>query len=287
MLRGTVFSDRGVYRLGEEVHFKAILRQNTPRRHSPAAQRNRRVLITLRDSQYRVVDERTVTVNDWSSAEWTTTLPAEGALGNYSVRAVLESDKPKPKTAEEVQPGDVPSPELDDAVPYQKAVSGSFLVAAYRRPDFRVDVSLKAERAMAGEPIKGVVTARYLFGAPMGARPVTWAFSRTPVRSAPAAVVDSFPDEQWVFVGWSERGDSAAAGEVSRDEATLAKTGDLPLTLTPPADAGLPYMYIARGGRRGRVAPAHRQSREPARASGAVVHRAAPLVVLSAAEDRA
>ena len=200
MLRGTVFSDRGVYRLGEEVHFKAILRQNTPAgirllRNGTA------VAITLRDSQYRVVDERTVTVNDWSSAEWTTTLPAEGALGNYSVRAVLESDKPKPKTAEDVQPGDVPSPELDDAVPYQKAVSGSFLVAAYRRPDFRVDVSLKAERALAGEPIKGVVTARYLFGAPMGARPVTWAFTRTPVRSAPAAVVDSFPDEQWVFVG--------------------------------------------------------------------------------------
>ena len=42
MLRGTVFSDRGVYRLGEEVHFKAILRQNTPGWHSPAAQRNRR-----------------------------------------------------------------------------------------------------------------------------------------------------------------------------------------------------------------------------------------------------
>ena len=160
---------------------------------------------------------------------------------------MLESDKPKPKTAEDVQPGEVPSPELDDAVPYQKAVSGSFLVAAYRRPDFRVDVSLKAERALAGEPIKGVVTARYLFGAPMGARPVTWAFSRTPVRSAPAAVVDSFPDEQWVFVGWSERGDSAAAGEVSRDEATLAKTGDLPLTLTPQVDAGLPYLYSLEG----------------------------------------
>ncbi len=246
MLRGTVFSDRGVYRLGEEVHFKAILRQNTPG-GIRLLRSGTAVAITLRDSQYRVVDERTVTVNDWSSAEWTTTLPGEGALGNYSVRAVLESDKPKPKTAEDVQPGDVPSPELDDAVPYQKAVSGSFLVAAYRRPDFRVDVSLKAERALAGEPIKGVVTARYLFGAPMGARPVTWAFSRTPVRSAPAAVVDSFPDEQWVFVGWSERGDSAAAGEVSRDEATLAKTGDLPLTLTPQADAGLPYMYSLEG----------------------------------------
>ncbi len=52
-----------------------------------------------------------MTVNDWSSAEWTMTLPADGALGNYSVRAMLESDRPKPKAPEDVQPGDVPSPE--------------------------------------------------------------------------------------------------------------------------------------------------------------------------------
>ena len=246
MLRGTVFSDRGVYRLGEEVHFKAILRQNTPsgirllRTGTP-------VFISLRDSQNRVVDERTVTINDWSSAEWTTTLPGEGALGNYSVRAVLESDKPKAKTPEEVQPGDEPSPELDDEVPYQKAVNGSFLVAAYRRPDFRVDVTLKSDRAMAGEPLKGVVTARYLFGAPMGARPVKWTFTRSPIGSAPAAVVDKFPQEQWEFVGWSERRDNPTAGEVSRDEDTLAKTGDLPLAFTPQADAGAPYMYTLEG----------------------------------------
>ena len=79
--------------------------QNTPsgirllRRGTP-------VFITLRDSQNRVVDERTVKVNAWSSAEWTMTLPAEGALGNYSVRAMLESDRPKPKAPEDVQPGD-------------------------------------------------------------------------------------------------------------------------------------------------------------------------------------
>ncbi len=109
MLRGTVFSDRGVYRLGEEVHFKAILRQNTPagirllRAGTP-------VFITLRDSQYRVVDERTVTVNEWSSAEWTTTLPADGALGNYSVRAVLESDRPKARAPEDLKPGEEPEP---------------------------------------------------------------------------------------------------------------------------------------------------------------------------------
>jgi hypothetical protein len=96
MLRGSVFSDRGVYRLGEEVRFKAILRQNTPTgiRMLPIGTP---VVFTVRDSQNRVVDQRTVKLTAWSSADWTMKLPADGALGNYSLRAVLESDSPKPK----------------------------------------------------------------------------------------------------------------------------------------------------------------------------------------------
>ena len=62
--------------------------------------------------------------------------------GNYSVRAVLESDRAEAEGARgRCSPARRPSPELDDDVPYQKVVNGSFLVAAYRRPDFRVDVS--------------------------------------------------------------------------------------------------------------------------------------------------
>jgi alpha-2-macroglobulin len=246
MLRGTVFSDRGVYRLGEEVHFKAILRANTPtgiRLLRPGTA----VSITLRDGQFRLVDERTVTVNNWSSAEWTTTLPADGSLGNYTVRAVLENEKPKPKAAEDVRPGEVPGPELDDHVPNEKAVQGSFLVAAYRRPDFRVDVTLKGEHAIAGEPLKGTIAARYLFGAPMGARPVKWAFTRALLTSAPPAVYDKFPQDRWDFVGWSMKTGRSTSDEVRRDEANLAKTGDLTLPLTPEAAAGVPYMYTLEG----------------------------------------
>ena len=69
------------------------------------------MFVTVRDSQNRVVDERTIRVNNWSSAEWTMTLPADGALGNYSLRAILESDRPKPKTPEQLRPGETPSPE--------------------------------------------------------------------------------------------------------------------------------------------------------------------------------
>ena len=246
MLRGTVFSDRGVYRLGEEVQFKAILRQNTPagirllRRGTP-------VSIALRDSQYRLVDERTVLVNEWSSAEWKTTIPADASLGHYSVRAVLESEKPKAKAPEDVEPGDTPGPELDDTVPYEKAVRGSFLVAAYRRPDFRVDVTLKGQGAVAGEPLQGTITARYLFGSPIGARPVKWAFTRVEVTAAPPAVYEKFSEDRWAFVGFPDRYGRGISSEVSRDEDTLEKTGELALTLTPAADAGVPYVYTLEG----------------------------------------
>jgi alpha-2-macroglobulin len=245
MLRGTVFSDRGVYRLGEEIHFKAILRQNTAA-GIRLLRSGTRVFVTLRDSRARLVDERTVAVNEWSSAEWTATLPADGALGHYTIRAVLEGDKPRPKTPEELQPGDEPGPELDDQVPYQKSVTSSFLVAAYRRPDFRVDVTLKGDRALAGEPLRGVVTARYLFGAPMGVRPVKWSFSRNAVFAAPAAVYDKFPEDRWEFVGYADRR-GEKNGVVGGDEQTLAKTGDLALSLTPQVDAGLPYTYSLEG----------------------------------------
>src|SRR4029453_17873684 len=89
-----------------------------------------------------------------------------------------------------------------------------FLVAAYRRPDFRVDVTLTGlpaegspkagDTAIAGDPLKGVVNGRYLFGAPMAKRDTHWTFTRTPVYSAPSAITEKFPEERWTFVGYSD-----------------------------------------------------------------------------------
>jgi uncharacterized protein YfaS (alpha-2-macroglobulin family) len=245
LLRGTVFTDRGVYRPGEEVHFKAILRHNAPdgiRLLSAGTA----VHLTVRDTEYRLVDRRTVQVNGWSSAEWTMTLPEDGRLGHYSVRAVLEADRPKPKAPEERDPAVEPGPADDDYVPYQKAVHGSFLVAAYRRPDFRVDVTLAADRAIAGEALKGSVSARYLFGASMGARPVTWRYTKSPGYGPPQAIAEKFGDERWIFVGWAER-DEPESGEIRREEAALAANGTLALELETRRDAGIPYAYTLEG----------------------------------------
>ena len=240
MLRGTVFSDRGVYRLGEEIHFKAILRHNTPEgiRMLPAGTG---VLMSVRDSQNRLVDERTIRVNAWSSAEWALRLPADGNLGSYSVRAILEQDKPQPRKPEDLRPGDEPGPENDDFVPWEKTVRGSFLVAAYRRPDFRVDVALGGGVVTAGDSVKATVSAKYLFGAPMGARPATWTWTRTP-GSAPQAVYDAIPDaDRWVFVGYVER--PIDASPVASREAKTSRTGEIAIDLPTTRDAGIPYVY--------------------------------------------
>ena len=246
ILRGSVFSDRGVYRLGEEVHFKAVLRHNTPTGGIRLLPEGTRVLISVRNTQNRLIDERVVTLTPWSSAEWTMKLPEDGALGNYSLRAILEADRPKPKTPETRERGVAPSPEDDQFVPYEKVVSASFLVAAYRRPDFRVDVSLTSANAIAGDALKGVVTARYLFGASMGARPVTWRYSKAPGYTAPLAITEKFGDDRWVFVGFSDN-NRVDSGDVGRDETVLTQAGDLPLSLETRRDAGIPYVYSLEG----------------------------------------
>ena len=135
-------------------------------------------------------------------------------------------------------------------------VFGSFLVAAYRRPDFRVDVTLSGlpaegspkagDTAIAGDPLKGVVTARYLFGAPMNKRPTHWAFTRSVNWGAPAAITDKFPEERWTFVGYSE-GLAAGKPEVASADGQLAANGQLALTLKTDAAAGVPYTYTLEG----------------------------------------
>ena len=202
LLRGTVFADRGVYRLGEEVHFKAILRNDTPT-GIKVPDAGTQVYVMVRDSQDREVDQRTVRLSAWGSAEWTETLPGDGALGNYSVIMRLRpfhEPAPKPSTQlvrELGVEGEVQSEE-PGAEP-RDSVSGGFLVAAYRRPDFRVDATLTSAAPFAGAPLSGHVSARYLFGAPMKNAPIRWTFTRSAAWGAPATLTNKFPQDGFDF----------------------------------------------------------------------------------------
>jgi uncharacterized protein YfaS (alpha-2-macroglobulin family) len=220
VLRGTVFADRGVYKLGEEVRLKAVLRSDTAGGMKLLA--GTRADVLVQDSQGKEIDRRSVALGEWSSAEWALALPEEGSLGRYAVSAKVDG--------------------------LRQAVTGGFLVAAYRRPEFRVDATLSGETTLAGAKLAGSVTARYLFGSPMAGRPVRWTLSRSRSYDVPRAVVDEFPAQRYEFL--PQEWDASAADEthgLEQKQAELDDQGRLALELPTERGAGRPYLYTLEG----------------------------------------
>lgn len=242
LLRGTVFSDRGVYRLGEAVHMKAVLRYNAPSGVQLLPE-GTPISIQVRDARNQLVDDRIVKTNPWSTAEWIMTVPPDGTLGGYEVTALLQSDRAKAITRRNGQ-------DVDESWRlWNKTVRTSFLVAAYRRPEFRVDVTLGGGSLIAGDPLKGVVNARYLFGAPMVKRPVHWTLTRAAITAAPDAITSKYPEQQWTFVGEPDVDETAPRPktDMGADNAQLASAGQVALPLQTDAKAGVPYSYTLEG----------------------------------------
>ncbi len=237
LLRGSVFSDRGVYRLGEEIHFKAILRRDTARGIG-LLEPGSRAFAVVSDGEGREIDRRAVTVNDWSSTEWIVKLPQRGALGNYSVAVSLH----EPPKAGTVNPEQVP--ESDEEAPVARdTITNSFLVAAYRRPEFRVDVTLAGAPAIAGGTLSGVVTARYLFGAPMAKAAGKYRLFRDRDYSVPPPILEKFSADQYQFIGWT----GAPRDEVGSEEVELSEEGTIEVEHKTPIDLQWPYRYTLEG----------------------------------------
>lgn len=219
LLRGTIFTDRGVYKLGEEVHVKAVVRSDTPvgLQLLPAGTK---VEVALRDSHDKEIDKRTVATGEWSSAEWTVKIPEDAPLGNYRFIGRVEGQRLR--------------------------TFGNFLVAAYRRPEFRVDVALAGPTTIAGVQLDGQITGRYLFGAPMSGMAVKWTYSKHSVFDVPSKIHERFPEERYTFLGWEE-GRSGTWTTISSKEQKLDAKGELRLKLDTNREEGWPAEYRLEG----------------------------------------
>lgn len=222
ILRGSFFSDRGVYKLGEEVHLKLILRADTPN-GMQLVERGRAVKLTLTNSQGETVATKEVALSDWSSAEWLTKIPDDAPFGTWTASATIEG--------------------------MTGGASAEFLVAAYRRPDFRVDVTLAGEPPIAGTKLKGVVTGKYLFGAAMAKKNVAWTYTSQQVDEVPDAVTARFPYDSWSFLEWNwDYWENSHEVKVEKQNTgTLDKNGNLTLDLATDLKAGVPRRYTLEG----------------------------------------
>ncbi|TAK15863.1 MAG: hypothetical protein EPO35_06385, partial [Acidobacteria bacterium] len=237
VMRGSVFTDRGVYRPGEAVHFKTILRTESANGVALMAP-GTVVHVQVKDNRDRQVDRRTVSMNKWSGADWVWTVPSDGSVGGYTVDVSL--DAPKADTSD-----DVTDDEGEYGAEWLRRVNTTFLVAAYRRPDFRVESTLSAALPVAGEGLNATVNGRYLFGNPMARRPVRWVLEKDISLTTPSAIQSSdawkgfefgyYPEER----GMPERPASTTAA--------LDTSGKLSVNLPTQAGTDLAWSYTFTG----------------------------------------
>ncbi len=130
-------TDRPIYRPGQRVFVKAILRRTLGQGYKVLA--GKAASVELRDTNNLVVDRVAVTSNDMGSLSCEFTLPEEAIGGSYSV--VLTTGKESAYT--------------------------SISCASYRKPEYKVEAKPVQKRYLAGEVVRFSLDANYYFGSPV------------------------------------------------------------------------------------------------------------------------
>ena len=136
-LLGLVFSDRGLYRPGQHVKLKGLLRQTVEKGlQVPSG----KVSVQVIDARGENILTTKKDLSRFGSFDLNVPLPKSAPLGRYAVVAKLGPDG---------------------------MVSGSFQVEEYRPAEFAVRVTPKHPTLVRGQTMAWRADARYLFGAPM------------------------------------------------------------------------------------------------------------------------
>jgi uncharacterized protein YfaS (alpha-2-macroglobulin family) len=225
VLRASVFTDRGVYKEDEDVHVKAIVRDDRSAGLT-AFPDGAAFDVVIRDARGREADRRVVRANRWSSADWTWRVPPDAALGYYNIDIAPQGATPND---------------------YQRHGHGGFLVAAYRRPDFRVDATLESTPPIAGATLRGTVQAKYLFGAALADRPVRWWFTRYPALNVPAPIAERYPGERYGIGYWPEPAANRQPTPLPQKTEVLGADGRLSTELATRSEGDSAYSYTLEG----------------------------------------
>ena len=143
-----LYTDRPIYRPGQMVHFRGILREKDVGYRMPSLDMT--VAVVLRDPFGEEVYSDTLSLSEFGTFAGAVILADDTPLGDYTLAARL------PTVAD------------DDGW------SLSFNVADYRKPEFEVSVTPEHDDVLNGESLRALVTADYFFGEPVSGTKVEW-----------------------------------------------------------------------------------------------------------------
>jgi uncharacterized protein YfaS (alpha-2-macroglobulin family) len=149
--RGYVYTDRPIYRAGQTVYFKAILRADDDAQYALPDIRDVRAHIY--DTEGREVYSTTLTMSPYGSAFGQFELAPNAGLGYYQVEVENEA--------------------LGDEH-FRPFFGVGFQVAAYRKPEFQVKVTADRPEVAQGDTIEVSAEASYFFGGPVSNAEVSY-----------------------------------------------------------------------------------------------------------------
>lgn len=166
------YTDRPIYRPGQTVYWKGIVRQLVDEQYQlPAASLS--ISITMRDDQGNTVMEETYTPGENGTLNGEVVLAPEAVTGYYYLEARIQ------------------------VAPDHTVYGGvGFQVAAYRKPEFEISVTSAQPEYTSGDTVTFTVQANYFSGGPLAQAPVTWRLLAEPYtffwEDAPAGSYFSF-----------------------------------------------------------------------------------------------
>ena len=159
--RGTIFTDRGLYRAGEEVQIKGIIRQRVA--DAWAIRPGTSAVVTVTDGMNENVLTDTLRLSEFGSFAIKFQMDPSAHLGEYNVRAYVKKTGLEYAQYDYFYDEDRQSQSSDMI----SVAEGSFRVEAFRPAESEVTVKFLQDSYIMGDTVNGSVTARYLFGAPM------------------------------------------------------------------------------------------------------------------------
>lgn len=218
-LHSYAYTERPVYRPGDIVHFKFIVRSRT--RTGYEVPKPREVRIELHDAEGDTKLQKTVTTSDTGSFSGDYAVPADAALGYWYMSA-----------------------ESDDA-----HLSGAtFYVEEYKKPEYQVRVTPGVPRVLQGQSVKATIDARYYFGEPVANAKVTWVVHHASWWAPGRYVPDSDEDfgsanGEGEDEGEADDRDSYAGEEQEEHTGTLDAEGKLEITVPTRLSKGEDERY--------------------------------------------
>ena len=149
-VQGYIYTDRPIYRPTHQVFFKGILRARD-KQNRYRQLKNQTVSVTIKDQNEARIYEQELRLSARGTFHGELTLPEEAPLGIYQIEAVTD----------------------------EGTSTGSFEVAEYKKPEYKVTVTAPQKFVPAGSKAKFEVNARYFFGAPVTNADVTYYIYRS------------------------------------------------------------------------------------------------------------